>query len=133
CNIPLKDGIFNAVFCIGVIHHIPDMHSALRELKRVITISGMLIIGVYSPTSAGAHLKSAYDATNINVLKKLIFYGATVLIWAKLRRHLKLSWKDARKRIVDLLETPVVRYLSAEYYENMGSQAGLKTVARRQI
>ena len=96
-QIPLKDGIFNAVFCIGVLHHLPDMHSALVELRRVITTGGTLIIGVYSPSSIGARLKHTYDAINIDLVKKTIFYGATALLWAKLRKKFKLSWRDARK------------------------------------
>ena len=91
CQIPLKEGAFNAVFCIGVIHHLPDMDPALRELMRVIAADGLLIIGVYSPTSGGARLKRAYDVINSDVLKKLIFSSATVLLWAKLRRRFMLS------------------------------------------
>src|SRR5262245_19551139 len=111
-QVPLKDGIFNAVFCIGVLHHLTDMYSAVTELRRVITTGGVLIVGVYSPGSFGARLKRTYDTINIGALKKIVFYGATVLLWAKLRKKFKLSWRDACKRIADLLETPIVRYLS---------------------
>lgn len=132
-QIPLKDGIFDAVFCIGVLHHLPNMYSALMELTRVVDTGGILIIGVYSPNSFGAQLKHAYDVISVDLLKKIIFYGATVLLWAKLRRQFKLSWRDARKRIADLLETPIVSYLSTDCYEKMATQAGLKTVNRGQI
>ena len=132
-QIPLKDGIFNAIFCIGVIHHLPDMYPALTELTRVITKGGILVIGIYDPTSFGARLKHTYDAININFLKKTISYGANVLLWVKLRRQFKLSWRDVRKRIADLLDTPIVKYLPTEYYEKMATQAGLITVDRGKI
>jgi ubiquinone/menaquinone biosynthesis C-methylase UbiE len=132
-QIPLKNGIFNAVFCIGVLHHLPDMYSALKELGRVITTEGILVIGVYSPSSLGARLKYAYDAIRIDFLRKIVFVGATALLWAKLRRRFKLSWQDARKRIADLLETPIVRYLSPEYYEKMATELGLMTVHRENV
>jgi SAM-dependent methyltransferase len=133
CQLPLKDGSFHAVFCIGVIHHLPDMYPALQELVRVITNGGLLVMGVYSPASLGARLKSLYDRINHDALKAIFFYAATVLLWIKLRARFKLSWIDARKRIADMLDTPIVRYLSAEFYEKLAAQVGLKSIDRRTI
>jgi ubiquinone/menaquinone biosynthesis C-methylase UbiE len=132
-RIPLQDGGFDAAFCIGVIHHLPDMQPAIAELSRITRKDGMVIIGVYSPGSGGARLKRAYDAINAVIVKKLIFFAAVVMLWAKLRRHFKLSWGDARKRISDLLDTPIVRYVSADHYKQLATQAGLQVVDQREL
>lgn len=130
---PLKDGTLNAIFCIGVLHHLPDMKSALMELTRIITSDGVLVIGVYSPKSFGARLRRAYDTIKVGLLKKVIFHAATLLLWVKLRTRVSLSLRDARKRIMDSLETPIVRYLPAAYYQEIGEKAGLKAVRQERI
>jgi ubiquinone/menaquinone biosynthesis C-methylase UbiE len=132
-QLPIKCGVFNVIFCIGVLHHLPDMYSALQELARVTATGGKLIIGIYSPTSWGAQVKRAYDSFHHPFFKQIVFYGAMVLLWAKLRTRFTLSWKNTRKRVADLLDTPIVRYLGAEYYEEMAAQSGLKVVDRRTI
>ena len=100
---------------------------------RITTRDGILVVGVYSPSSSGARLRGTYDGITSNYVKKIFFYGATILLWTKLRTRFKLSWQDARKRVSDLLDTPIVRYLSTECYEKITAQAGLKTVGRRKI
>jgi hypothetical protein len=109
------------------------MYSAVKELRRVIATGGILIIGVYSPNSFSARLKRTYDAINVDLLKRMVFCGAIILLWVKLRTQFKLSWQDARKRVSDLLDTPIVRYFSTEFYEQMGAHVGLKTVDLGQI
>jgi ubiquinone/menaquinone biosynthesis C-methylase UbiE len=133
CQLPLRGGVFHAIFCIGVLHHLPDMCFALEELARVTASGGILIVGVYSPNSSGAHLKRAYDRIHNELLRQIVFNSAVLLLWAKLSRRFNLSWENTRKRVSDLLDTPIVRYLGTESYENMAAQAGLKVFARGMI
>ena len=39
-RMPYRDGLFDAVFESGVVHHIPDWRAALREVGRVLRPSG---------------------------------------------------------------------------------------------
>jgi len=54
------DGQFDAVFCIGVLMHIPDAEAALRELARVVRPGGWLIIVEANATAPETYLFRAY-------------------------------------------------------------------------
>ncbi|MEM2614599.1 MAG: class I SAM-dependent methyltransferase [Nitrososphaerota archaeon] len=43
-RLPFKNGSFNAVVFIAVLHHIPNVEVALKEAKRVLRSSGILFI-----------------------------------------------------------------------------------------
>ena len=45
--IPHPDNHFDIVFSYGVLHHIPDIHAATKEIFRVLKPGGQLIIMVY--------------------------------------------------------------------------------------
>jgi SAM-dependent methyltransferase len=46
-QLPYADGAFDHVNCQGVVHHTPDPHGALRELRRVLRPDGTLCFSVY--------------------------------------------------------------------------------------
>lgn len=48
-ELPYANGSFDRVVCNGAIHHLPDVHAALRELHRVVVPGGRIV--VYEPTS----------------------------------------------------------------------------------
>ena len=39
-RMPFPDGLFDAVFVLGVVHHIPEWRMALREVARVLKVGG---------------------------------------------------------------------------------------------
>ena len=45
-RLPFEDGFFDAVFIAAAFHHLPDMHVALLEMKRVVKDNGLVILGV---------------------------------------------------------------------------------------
>lgn len=50
-NIPLGSWFFDTIFCIAVLHHIPSKNlqlKALKEMKRVLKKSGVLVITVWN-------------------------------------------------------------------------------------
>ncbi len=49
----IGDGAFHAVFCSGVLEHLLDFHAAIRELHRVLSPSGTLLLGL--PFRQGIH------------------------------------------------------------------------------
>lgn len=45
-SIPVKDSRFDLVVCFGLIEHVPDPAAALRELRRVTSPNGRILISV---------------------------------------------------------------------------------------
>lgn len=52
-NIPVETGVFDVVLCTEVLEHVPDPISALRELVRVTTPGGRLLLT--APLGSGIH------------------------------------------------------------------------------
>lgn len=44
-KLPYPDNTFDAAYLIGVLGEIPDQHTALQELRRVLKLDGRLVIG----------------------------------------------------------------------------------------
>jgi SAM-dependent methyltransferase len=47
-SLPFADGAFDVVFSHGVLHHVPDIERAQREIHRVLRPGGELVIMVYA-------------------------------------------------------------------------------------
>jgi len=56
---PFRDGTFDVVFAIGVLHHTPDTRSATASIARLVKPGGILAIWVYAHTFAG-HFSNLY-------------------------------------------------------------------------
>lgn len=55
-NLPFADAQFDIVYSHGVLHHVPDIKSAQREIRRVLTDQGRLVMMVYARHSLNYHL-----------------------------------------------------------------------------
>jgi SAM-dependent methyltransferase len=56
---PLRDGSFDLVSCIGVLHYVPDPNSGFAEVARLIAPGGTLLLSVYSrPENAGVRARA---------------------------------------------------------------------------
>ena len=47
-NPPFRDGVFDLVYCLGVLHHLPEPEAGFRSLQRLCRDGGALWIWVYS-------------------------------------------------------------------------------------
>jgi 2-polyprenyl-3-methyl-5-hydroxy-6-metoxy-1,4-benzoquinol methylase len=69
CNIPLKEGCFDTVYCMDVLEHLERPAEALLELRRVLKPGGRLIMiipnGIIDKT-IGLMYKKWVDTTHIN-------------------------------------------------------------------
>jgi ubiquinone/menaquinone biosynthesis C-methylase UbiE/uncharacterized protein YbaR (Trm112 family) len=52
--LPIADGSFHTVVCLGVWRHFPDVQKVLNEVSRVLTSDGTFIVGYFPPAIAGA-------------------------------------------------------------------------------
>ena len=106
----------DVIFCIGVVHHIPEMEKAIFELIRVLKTGGKLYLGVYTNRCVQAALRKTYDCSDNVFLKGIVYTATALLVWLKNRKNdLHFRSVDHYKRVDDLLKTPLVRYLPASY------------------
>jgi ubiquinone/menaquinone biosynthesis C-methylase UbiE len=50
-RLPFEDASFDMVFSFGVLHHVPDIHQAQREIHRVLKPDGELVVMLYAKWS----------------------------------------------------------------------------------
>ncbi|OIO80974.1 hypothetical protein AUJ84_02035 [Candidatus Pacearchaeota archaeon CG1_02_32_132] len=102
-KIPFKDEEFDAIFCHGVIEHIPDSEAAVREMTRVLKKGGYAMISVpnrYTSFTISKVLLQTVD----NIFKTKLWnvgYEKSFPQWRfkkMLSRHLKIV--EFRKREV---------------------------------
>lgn len=72
-RLPFADGSFDVVMSIGVLHHVPDMESACREVVRVARPGGMVRVMLYNRRSYHFLLVDRVVRPLIWLLQKLPF------------------------------------------------------------
>ena len=91
---PFKDDTFDVVFSHGVLHHVPDILQAQKEIARILKPGGLLVVMLYARHSLNYHL-------SIRVLRRLGLVGAYLSgrsFGGKLGRHLELARDQGRAR-----------------------------------
>ena len=78
-DLPFADGAFDMVFSHGVLHHVPEIKQAQREIRRVLRPDGQLVMMVYARWSLNylvsislirrAALLAAFPLSRAGVLK----------------------------------------------------------------
>ncbi len=76
-HIEYPDGIFDAVFIFGVLHHIPEWKTALLEISRVLKAGGVLLVEEPLYRFRWDDFESEIEKAGLSILdmKKLFFYG----------------------------------------------------------
>jgi ubiquinone/menaquinone biosynthesis C-methylase UbiE len=88
-QLPYGDGVFDAVFGFGVLHHLPDWRQGLAELARVLKTGGSYYLEELYPTLyqnfitrhillhpeedrfTSSHLRAALDASRLSITEAL--------------------------------------------------------------
>lgn len=133
-TLPFPNERFDRLFCVGVLHHLPEPQGAFDELARVLKRNGTLVVGVYAPGSVQSRLRSLYMASGNRAWRRALFALTERLIRAKhARTGRTLSDDDARARAADFLDVPFVRYVAPEFFAQLAHKAGLRLRETRRI
>jgi ubiquinone/menaquinone biosynthesis C-methylase UbiE len=93
-SMDFNDLSFDAVYSFGVLHHIPDVESAISEIRRVLKPGGELLIMLYNKTSINYYLEIMFLRKLF--LRLLVLPGVVSLFGLlgfpkeKLARHVEL-------------------------------------------
>jgi len=77
CDIPFEDNYFDVVICIDVIEEVSDDLKALKEIRRVLKLQGVLVLHTPSrlqthilvdPEEPPRHIRKGYDPEEIKSL-----------------------------------------------------------------
>jgi SAM-dependent methyltransferase len=92
-DLPFPDGVFDRVFCHGVIQHTPDPHAAFRALHRVLKAGGRISLDVYLKDGTVQVWKAKYLwrplTTRINPERLLAFLEWFIPKWLPLDTSIK--------------------------------------------
>jgi len=83
-EIPYNDNTFDIVFSHGVLHHVPDINTAQKEIHRVLKTDGTLIIMLYSRWS----LNYLFSIALVRRIGLLAMYLLKLNLGEKFGQHL---------------------------------------------
>ena len=118
-SIPWPDGTFDLVFSHGVLHHIPDIHLAQREIHRVLKPGGTLIAMVYARGSLNYQL-------SIRFVRRAALLAAYLLRRARLVRSSPLL----RQHLDNAEIIGLRQYLALETFTHHNTDGPLNPYAR---
>jgi ubiquinone/menaquinone biosynthesis C-methylase UbiE len=84
---PFEENSFDIVFSHGVLHHVPDINTAQREISRILKPNGLLVVMLYARHSLNYHL-------SIRLLRRIgltVAYLSGRSFGGKLGRHVELA------------------------------------------
>src|SRR5205807_2654746 len=96
-RLPFREGAFDRVFSVGVLHHTPDPAAATRGLASLVAPGGQLSVWVYHPTTSG-EIVERWRKVTAHVPSRVL-YGFCVLnqlALSPLRRIPKVGGAIAR-------------------------------------
>lgn len=86
-SLPFDDNSFDIVYSHGVLHHVPDIEVAQREIWRVLRPNGILVAMLYAKHSLNYFL-------SINIIRRIgliLLYGTHIDLGGIYRLHLSLA------------------------------------------
>ena len=70
-QIPVKDNLFDLIFCVNAIHHFPDKEKFINECKRILLKNGMIaVFGVDPHIDKDWYVYDYFDSVYKNDLKR---------------------------------------------------------------
>jgi SAM-dependent methyltransferase len=138
-NLPFKD-TFDLVYCIGVLHHLPEPEGGFKSLVKHVKKGGTIFAWVYGKESETMMkpllvLRKLTTKMPLGMLKGFSL-AMTVMLWpiVKLSKQAffsylsKFSFKQVHSIIFDQLVAPIANYYTKEEFEKWFENAGLKEV-----
>ncbi len=88
-NLPFKEGVFDVVYSLGVLHHTPNTHKAFKSIVPYVRKNGILSIWLY-----GAYWPRKYK--NAEIIRNKFTYKLSkwqLLLWCKMLSYFYYLYK----------------------------------------
>jgi SAM-dependent methyltransferase len=100
-QLPFADNSFDIVFSHGVLHHVPDIASAQREVARVLRPSGEAVVMLYARYSLN-YLVSIALVRRLGLLAMYLLPRAGVRVGGIYGRHLEHARRIGLRRYLEM-------------------------------
>ena len=117
--IPWPDDAFDIVFSHGVLHHIPDVRTAAREIHRVLRPGGLLVAMLYARSSLNYQV-------SIRLLRRTALLAAFPIRRSPVVRRSAML----HQHLANAEEAGLRRYLSLENFIHRSTDGPLNPYAR---
>jgi SAM-dependent methyltransferase len=101
-DIPWPDNSFDLAFSHGVLHHVPDIHTAAAQLRRVLRPAGLLVVMLYARNSLNYQLSIRVVRRAALLAAYPVRHTAVVQRLPMLRQHLANAQETGLRRYLDL-------------------------------
>jgi SAM-dependent methyltransferase len=118
-SIPWPDQTFDTVFSHGVLHHIPDIHRAQSEIRRVLKPGGTLVAMLYARSSL-----------NYQVSIRVVRRAALLAAYPVRRLGIVRSSPTMRQHLDNAEQVGLRRYLALEAFTHRSTDGPLNPYAR---
>ncbi|OLF15722.1 class I SAM-dependent methyltransferase [Actinophytocola xanthii] len=118
-SIPYPDNSFDYVFSHGVLHHIPDIHTAQAEIRRVLRPGGTLVAMLY-----------ARDSLNFQVSIRLVRRAVLAAAYPLRRTRMAGRSDMLRAHLANAERIGLRRYLELETFTHRNTDGPFNPFAR---
>lgn len=144
-HLPFAEGVFDAIYSLGVLHHTPDCEAAFKMLPRLLRPGGRVAIWVYA-TEIVPHFNRRLRTITRRLPSRLLYYLALIPVpvtylfnipfvrapFYGLRTYFQwISWGSWRQRWLDTFDWYSCWYQSAHTYPEVFGwfrDAGLRDI-----
>ncbi len=115
---PFAEGVFDFVYSIGVLHHLPDPERGLRSLTPLLRPDGMAFVWVYSKTRSMTNfglelVRKVTTRLPHSLVNALSFVGAVVDAYGFVLPYRALRRAPGLGRLVERVMLPRIKMYSA--------------------
>jgi SAM-dependent methyltransferase len=129
-HLPLPDGSFDVITCVGVLHHIRDHSGALAKMSALLDPKGVLLLGLYHPGGRFFH-RLKRKISNLGTGKNAISRVKRAQCFFNIEKEANRYRIPAEIYALDSYAVPLEKAFSPRQITTLLGEVGLKILETR--